>query len=82
MIDPVIVAAILGVAGVGVVGLTEMIKRLLGAKRFWAYVVSLVVSAAATAFVLATQSSFGLVPFVLYTIVVFLEANGIYKALS
>ena len=82
MIDPAMVVAILGVAGIGVVGITEMIKRFLNASGLLAYVISLVVSAAATVFVLATAHSFGMVPFLLYTVVVFLEANGLYKALS
>jgi len=82
IIDPIIVAAILGVAGIGVVGLTEMIKRLLKAGGLVAYLISFVVSAAATAFVLATSQAFSFIPFVFYTVVVFLEANGIYKATS
>jgi hypothetical protein len=53
MFDPEIVVAILAFVGIGVVGLTEMIKRLLHADGALAYVISAVVSAAATAFTLA-----------------------------
>jgi len=77
--DPGIVVAILAFVGIGVTGLTEMIKRLFKASGVLAYVISLVVSAAATAFTLAQAQAFSWIPFAVYTIVVFLEANGIYK---
>jgi len=78
-IDPALVVTILAFGGIGVTGLTEMIKRFLKAEDFWVYVISLVVSAAATAFILVQASSFAVLPFAIYTIIVFLEANGIYK---
>ena len=77
--DPNVVLAILAFVGIGVTGLTEMIKRLFKASGAAAYVISLAVSAAATAFTLAQAASFAWLPFAVYTIVVFLEANGIYK---
>ena len=79
-IDPTVVALILGVGGIGVLGLTEMIKRLLKFEGVLVYLLSLVVSAAATAFTLATTSAFTWPAFAIYTVIVFLEANGIYKA--
>jgi hypothetical protein len=82
MFDPAVVATILAIAGVGVLGITEMIKRFLKAEGVVAYLISLAVSAAATVFVLLQAGTFGLVPFVGYTILVFLEANGIYKAVA
>ena len=81
-LDPVLVATILAFGGIGVTGITEMLKRLFKASGFWAYVISLAVSAGATAFILVQASAFALSPFLLYTIVVFLEANGIYKVVA
>ena len=81
-IDPGIVAAILAVAGIGVTGLTEMVKRLFKASGILAYVISLIVSAGATAFVLIQAGTFAWIPFVIYTTVVFVEANGIYKVIK
>ena len=81
-LDPGVVIAILAFAGVGVTGLTEMIKRLFKVSGIWAYVVSFVVSAGATAFVLSQAGSFAWISFAIYTIVVFLEANGLYKVVK
>jgi len=81
-IDPGVVAAILAVAGIGVTGLTEMIKRLFKASGIVAYIISLIVSAGATAFVLIQAGSFAWVSFAIYTIVVFVEANGLYKVIK
>ena len=81
-IDLGIVSAILAVAGIGVTGLTEMIKRFFKASGIWAYVISLVVSAGATAFILIQAGSFAWIPFAVYTILVFGEANGIYKVIK
>lgn len=77
--DSAIVVAILAFAGIGVTGLTEMLKRLFKATGIWAYVISAAVSAGATAFVLVQVGVFAVLPFVVYTAIVFLEANGIYK---
>lgn len=77
--DPALVTAILAIAGIGVTGLTEMIKRLFKASGYAAYIISFLVSAAATALTLAQAGSFAVLPFAIYTVIVFLEANGIYK---
>ena len=74
-----IIAAILGFVGIGILGFTEMIKRLFKAGGIWGYVISFAVSAIATAIILAQMSMFSWLYFALYTIAVFLEANGIYK---
>jgi len=80
--DPALVVTILAFGGIGVTGLTEMLKRFLKAEDFWAYVISLVVSAGATAFILVQGSAFAILPFAIYTIIVFLEANGLYKIVA
>ena len=81
-IDPQVIVAILAFAGIGVVGLTEMFKRLLGLKDFWVYVLSFLISAGATALTLIQMEAFAWLAFLIYTILVFLEANGIYKAVK
>lgn len=83
MIDSSIVVIILaGIGGIGVVGITEMIKKALKATGVAAYFISLVVSAGATAYYLISTSTFAAFPFIGYTVLVFLAANGIYKATS
>lgn len=71
---------LLGVGGLTVVGITQMIKTWLKANGALAYVISGVVSAAATAYYLVKAGSFAWPVFVGYTVFVFLAANGIYKA--
>jgi hypothetical protein len=79
--DPAIVELILlGIGGLTVVGITQMIKGLFHATGVLAYVISGAVSAAATAYVLTTTGGFTIPAFVGYAVFVFLAANGIYKA--
>ena len=81
--DPKVIAAImLGFGGVTVLGLTEMAKRLLKASGILAYVISAGVSLAATAFYFLTTGTFTWFNFALYSVLVFLEANGFYKAIA
>ncbi len=79
--SPAFVDAILltGVGGLSVTALTELIKRLLKAEGVLAYVISAIVSAAATTFALVVAGQFTIISFLIYTIAVFLTANGIYK---
>ena len=81
-IDPPVIVAILAFAGIGVLGITEMVKRLFKLKDFWVYVLSLIVSAMATAVTLVQMAAFKWLPFTIYTFLVFLEANGIYKSIN
>jgi len=81
--DPAVVELILlGIGGLTVVGITQMIKGLFHATGILAYVISGAVSVAATAYVLTTTHGFTIPAFVGYAIFVFLAANGIYKAKS
>lgn len=84
--SPIIVAAILaaGLGGLTVPGLTEMLKRFL--KKIFktespviGYVSSFLVCLGATIFTLLTTGIFNVWSLIIYTIAVFLEANGIYK---
>ena len=80
--DNNVLLAILGLFGIGVVGITEMVKRFLNWDGVLAYIISAVVSAGATAYVLLTTNIFSWVGFALYTVLVFLEANGLYKVIK
>lgn len=79
--DPDVVDKILitGLGGLSVAALTEMAKRLLKATGILAYVISGVISIGATAFALATSGSFNIGSLAVYSVAVFLTANGIYK---
>ena len=68
-----------GVGGLSVAALTELAKRLLKASGFGAYVVSAAVSAAAVGLYLSGAHQFKFLTFAIYTVLVFLSANGIYK---
>jgi len=83
MFDPTTVELILaGALGITVVGLTEMLKRWLKTSGVGSYLVSLAVSAAATAYYLVKTTGFTPLSFAGYTVFVFLAANGIYKAVK
>lgn len=71
-----------GILGIGVLALTEMIKRLLKWEGVLAYVISIVVSAAATAVYMIGKQGFELVGFLILTGLVFLISNGLYKTIA
>jgi hypothetical protein len=71
---------LLGVGGLTVVGITQMVKTWLKASGALAYVISAAVSAIGTAYYLVKAGAFAVPVFVGYTIFVFLSANGIYKS--
>jgi hypothetical protein len=70
-----------GALGLTVLGLTEVVKKALKASGVAAYLISLAVSGAATAYYLLTAHIFTLVLFIGYTLYVFAVANGIFKSL-
>jgi hypothetical protein len=79
--DPAIVQIILaGALGLTVLGLTQMLKTWLKVSGIAAYLISFAVSGGATAYYLVSTHSFTIVYFIGYTFLVFLSANGIYKA--
>jgi len=81
MFDAGIVEVILGgVLGLTVLGVTEIIKKFLKASGVAAYLISLAVSGAATAYYLISQHTFALITFIGYTLYVFAVSNGIFKA--
>jgi uncharacterized membrane protein HdeD (DUF308 family) len=81
MLDPTIVQVILGgVLGLTVLGVTEVIKKFLKVSGIWGYIISLLVSAAATAYYLVSNHLFTVVLMIGYTLYVWATANGIFKA--
>ena len=69
----------LGIAGIGVLGLVQMVKKFFKTVQGWLTVlVSIAVSGAATGYYMVTTQGFDLLKFVIYTAVVALAANGIY----
>lgn len=77
-IDPAVVTAILGIAGVGVIGIVETLKRWLKVEGLLAWALAFVVSFGATALVLVQASVFTWLGLVIYGLVVFGEATGLY----
>lgn len=71
-----------GILGLGVLALTEMIKRLLKWEGNLAYVISAVVSAAATAVYMIGKQGFNITGFLILTVLVFMIANGLYKTIA
>lgn len=81
MFDPNVVEVILaGALGLTVLGVTEVLKRFLKTKGATNYLVSLVVSAGATAYYLVSQAVFTVPHFIGYSLLTFAVANGIFKA--
>lgn len=81
MFDPAIVDVILiGVGGLSVLGVTEIVKRFLKATGVGAILISLVVSASFTAYYLLSTGAFSVLSMVGYSLLVFASANGIFKA--
>jgi hypothetical protein len=86
MIDPAVVDIILGgVMGLTVLGVTEVIKKALFkppkvVPLLAGYGISLVASAAGTAYYLLTTHAFTPVLMIGYTAYVWAVANGIFKA--
>jgi len=87
-VDKALIAAILGAFGLGVLGITELIKTWLKvanwhptARKVAGYVISLVVTLGATTSTLIATSRFTWGSFILYSLIVWAEANGIFKAI-
>ena len=86
MIDPQVVELILGgVMGLTVLGVTEVIKKFLFkppkvVPKLAGYGISLVASAAGTAYYLISNHLWAIAPFAGYTLYVWAVANGIFKA--
>ena len=77
-VDPEIFAAIMAIFGVGVIGIVETVKRILKLDGAGALIATAVVSFGATAAYLVQTSSFAVVSLIIYGLIVFGEASGLY----
>lgn len=69
----------IGIGGLTVAALTEMLKRLVKAQGIAAYLCCAVVSALSTATYLLMYGGWNLIDQIIYTVAVFLTASGLYK---
>lgn len=77
--DPAVVAAILGIGGIGLVYVANLLKSLLKLQGKAAVFLVLVLSVAATAITLVIAHGFALLPFIIYSFAVFGEMTNWYK---
>jgi len=77
--DPTVVTAILGLFGIGLVYVINLLKNLLKVADKPAVLLVLAVSAAATAVTLLVAKGFALLPFIIYTAAVFGEMTTWFK---
>jgi len=77
--DPAVLAAILGLFGIGLVYVVTLLKNLLKLQNKPAVLLVLIVSAAATAAVLIATGAFSWLALLVYTAAVFGEMTGWYK---
>ena len=82
--DPAIVAAIMALFGIGVIGIIESVKRIFGTtgKKVLNLIITAVVSLAATAAYLVYSNIFTLPVFIIYGLLVFGEAAGLYHVFA
>ena len=83
-IDPTIVTAIMALFGIGVIGIIETVKRIFGTagKAVVNLIITTAVSLAATAAYLAYSNIFTWPLFIIYGILVFGEASGLYHVFA
>ena len=83
-IDPAIVTAIMALFGIGVIGIIETVKRIFGTagKAVVNLIITAAVSLAATAIYLVYSNIFTWSLFVIYGILVFGEASGLYHVFA
>ncbi|KKL62961.1 hypothetical protein LCGC14_2179920 [marine sediment metagenome] len=83
-IDPTIVTAIMALFGIGVIGIVEFVKRIFGTtgKAVVNFIITAVVSAGATAAYLVQADMFSIGMFIIYSILIFGEASGLYHVFA
>jgi len=77
-IQPEIITAILALFGIGVIGIIQTLKRLLKLDGTGAIVLTFIVSFVATAVYLIQAHTFSLLALLIYGLLVFGEASGLY----
>jgi len=78
-IDPGIVTAIMALFGIGVIGVIQTLKVLLKLSDVGAKILAFIVSFGATAIYLLQTHIFTMLALVIYGLIVFAEASGLYK---
>ena len=78
--DPTVITAIMALFGIGVIGIIEFIKRILKTEgqAVVNFVIAFVVSFGATAAYLVQAQSFSIIALIVYGLIVFGEASGLY----
>jgi len=77
-----IVVAILAFFGIGLIGVIETFKRILKLDGLGAYILTAVISIAATAVTLIQTKMFSVPALIVYSFLVFGEASGLYKVIK
>ena len=81
-INTAIVVAIMASLGIGVIGIVKMLKDLFKLAGLGAKILTLVVSFAATGAYLVQAEMFSVVALIVYGILVFGEASGLYRVIA
>lgn len=80
-IDYTVVAVILSIFGIGLIGIIQAVKNLLHLSGIAAYILAFVASFGATAITLLQAGKFSVLALIIYGLVVFGEATGLYKVI-
>ena len=78
IVDQAVVAGIMAIFGIGVIGIIEALKNLLKLSGLGAKILAFVVSFGATAAYLTQAGIFTVLALVIYGLIVFGEATGLY----
>ena len=81
-VQPEIIVAILSLFGLGLIGIIQTLKRIFKLEDRGALALTFVVSFASTAFYLAYIQAFSLLSFIIYGLIVFGEASGLYHVIK
>ena len=81
-VDPIILTGIMGFLGVGVIGIIQILKEFLKAEGIGAWAIAVIVSIGATAITLLQAGLLKPLPVIIYSVVVFFEATGIYRVVT
>ena len=82
IIDQAIVAGIMAIFGVGVIGIIETLKRILKLHGAGAWIATFVVSFGATAAYLVQAHIFTVLGLIIYGLIMFGEASGLYHVFT
>ena len=81
-VQPEMVAAIMALFGIGLMGIIETLKRILKLEGVGAKVLAFVVSLGGTAIILVQADAWSVLAFIVYGLIVFGEATGLYTVFT